>query len=546
MNVIDRLLAPFAPGVVAERLRARSVIQAYEAASPTRTHKAKGDPRSADVALQQAGRSLRDQCRWLDNNHDVVTGIFDRLEERVVGGNGIAVEPLALDLAGDVHLEFNAQLKAAWAEWSLRPETAGELTRPQMEQLVVRTWLRDGEGLAQKIMGPVANYKYLTQVPFALELLEPDYLPMEYNEPSNGIVQGIERDAWRRVRAFHLLKSHPGSLMNGIYQQTKRVDADRVIHIAYRKRIGQNRGVPLLHSALIRLADIKDYEESERVAARISAAMAFYIKKGSPEDYDESKAGASRSTFPIAPGMVFDDLAPGEDIAMFESNRPNPFLEGFRNGMLRCVAAAGRSAYSTIARSYDGTYSAQRQELVEAQLGYDLLQHQFIDYWCRPTYRTFVQMAIASGVVRVPTDVNTRTILSAVYQGPVMPWINPVHEANAWELLVKAGFADEAEVARARGRNPQELKKSRAAEIKHNREEGLIFSSDASHGISKADEMNAVEAIQKAYLGVGKVLTSDEARELVNQFGGNLKIPGPDFTAINDQGGANGQPSQTE
>src|SRR5690606_25025434 len=111
----------------------------------------------------------------------------------------------------------------------------------------------------------------------------------------------------------------------------------------------------------------------------------------------------------------------------------------------------------------------------------DLLQHEFIDYWCRPIYRTFVQMAVASGVLRVPPDVNPDTLLTAVYQGPVMPWINPVHEANAWETLVKAGFADEAEVSRAPVRTPQELKKARAAEGADNREEGLVFSSDAYH-----------------------------------------------------------------
>ncbi|TRO38564.1 phage portal protein [Pseudomonas sp. ALS1131] len=548
MNWIDRLLAPLAPGFVAQRMRHYSVIRAYEAAKPSRTHKAKGEARSADAALQAAGRSLREQCRWLDENHDIVTGLFDRLEERVVGGAGIGVEPLVLTLAGDVHLEFNAQIKSAWAEWSLLPETSGELTRPQMERLVARTWLRDGEGLAQKIMGPVANYRHLTLVPFALELLEPDYLPFEYNDTSKGIIQGIERDAWRRIRAYHLLKAHPGDLGHGIYQSTKRVEADRVIHIANRKRIGQNRGVPLLHAALTRLADLKDYEESERIAARIAAAMAFYIKKGEAGDYDNKLSPENkRGSFPIAPGMIFDDLQPGEDLAMFESNRPNPMLEGYRNGMLRAVAAAGRSAYSTIARSYDGTYSAQRQELVEAQLGYDVLQHEFVDYWCRPVYRTWLTLAVASGVLKPPADVDMRTLLSAVYQGPVMPWINPVHEANAWESLVKAGFADEAEVARARGRNPQELKKSRAAEIKQNRELGLVFSSDTAHSLAKEKEMTAVEAIQKAYLGVGKVLTSDEARRLVNQYGADLEIPGPDFTPEPDQkGGANGQPTQDE
>ncbi|MNZ62408.1 Phage portal protein, lambda family [compost metagenome] len=533
MNLIDRLLKPFAPGLVVQRLAAQQAIKAYEAAKPSRTHKGKGQTRSADLSLQHDARSLRAQCRKLDEDHDIVTGLFDRLEERVVGGAGIGVEPLPLTYAGDVHLEFAAAIKAAWSEWSLRPECSAELTRPQMERLICRTWLRDGEALAQKLRGKIPNYQHPGAIPFSLELLEPDYLPWEYNDEGRGIVQGIERDAWRRKRAYHLLKQHPGGLGGyALSLQTKRVEADGIIHIAYRKRIGQNRGVPLLHAALIRLADLKDYEESERVAARISAALAMYIKKGDPEQYVRPQDGQApvRRSFPIAPGMVFDDLLPGEEIGTITSNRPSTVLEGFRNGQLRAIAASGRSAYSTVARSYDGTYSAQRQELVEAQLGYDLLQHEFIDYWCRPVYREWLAMAMLSGAIKVPADVDPSTIYAAVYQGPVMPWINPQHEANAWELLVKAGFADEAEVARARGRNPQELKKSREAEIKTNREKGLVFSSDASHDAMGKDGLSPVEAVQKAYLGVGKMITADEARELVNQAGGNLPIPGPDFT----------------
>lgn len=538
-NLIDRIIEPFNPGAVVSRLAAREAIRAYEAARPSRTHKAKGEPHSADLAVQLAGKTLREQARYLDENHDLVTGLFDRLEERVVGGAGIGVEPIPLTLAGDVHLEFAAQIKAGWSEWSLRPEASGELTRPQMERLVCRTWLRDGEALAQKLRGRIANYTHLTRIPFALELLEPDYLPFDYNELAKGILQGIERDAWRRVRAYHLYKQHPGD-MQGFWldsTNTKRVEADRIIHIAHRKRIGQSRGVPLLHAVLIRLAEIKDYEESERVAARISAALAMYIKKGSPDQYAIAGGGAEKRSFPIAPGIVIDDLLPGEELGMIESNRPNPFLEGFRNGQLRAVAAGTRGSASTIMRSYDGTYSAQRQELVEAQLGYDLLQHEFIDYWCRPVYREWLRVAIAAGEIVVPADLDPRTLYGAVYQGPVMPWIDPKKEADAWEMLVKAGFADEAEVARARGRNPQELKRSRIAEIKTNREEGLVFSSDAYHD-AKKEGMSPVEAVQKAYLGVGKMITAAEARELVNQHGGNLEIPGPGFEPDNNGGSA--------
>lgn len=496
MNRLDKILAPVFPGMVAERLRARNVIQAFEAAQITRTHKAKKQPLGPDVALQHAGKSMREQARRLDEDHDIVTGLFDRLEERIVGGSGIAVEPVPLDYSGAVHLEFAAAIKGLWAEWSLSPEASGELSRPQMERQVCRTWLRDGEALAQELRSKVPNYEHLHAVPYALELLEPDYLPWEKTDLSKGISQGIERSGWRRVKAYHLLKSHPGGAYGqGLAIDTKRVPAEQVIHIAYRKRIAQNRGQSLLHAVIIRLADIKDYEESERVAARISAALAMYIKKGLPDDYvapqpDKDGNLPSARTFPLAPGTVIDTLVPGEEIGMIESNRPNPFLEGFRNGQLKAIAAGTRIGYSSLSRSYDGTYSAQRQELVEAQLGYDQLQHDFIDSWCRRVYRSWLQMAIASGALKVPADVDPRSVYGAIYQGPVMPWINPVHEANAWDLLTKAGFATEAEVCRARGLNPQEMKRTRTAEVKTNRDAGLVFSSDFYHEIYGKTQSN--------------------------------------------------------
>jgi hypothetical protein len=44
-----------------------------------------------------------------------------------------------------------------------------------------------------------------------------------------------------------------------------------------------------------------------------------------------------------------------------------------------------------------------------------------------------------------------------------------------------------------------------------------------------ARELSIAEMVQKVYLGVGKVITSDEAREIVNGAGANLAIPGPEF-----------------
>ncbi|MGQ7245465.1 phage portal protein [Salinicola sp. V024] len=491
-NALERAIAAMAPQWGARRAAARQMFNAYEAADRTRTNKAKGSVLSGDMTAQIGGRSLREQARWLDENHDLVTGIFDRLEERIVGADGMGVEPIPLTLDGKRHRELAKQLKAEWAAWSLRPETTGEMTRPEMERLVVRSWLRDGEVLAQELRGRVPFYDHLTDVPYALECLEADFMPIHFDDPGQGIFAGIERNAWRRVRAYHVYKQHPGD-MKAFSLATKRVPAENMIHLAHRKRLQQSRGISVLHAVIQRLADLKDYEESERVAARIAAAMTMYIKKGEPLMYDDpAKGGGAKQpgqsqlpsgarSIPIAPGMVFDGLMPGEDVGTIQSNRPSALLDGFRGAMVRAVAAGTRMGYSTANRDYNGTYSAQRQELVEAQLGYDLLQGQFRDQWSRRVYRSFVDMAVASGRIKLPPDLDRSTLYNAFYLGPVMPWIDPGREADAWEQLVSAGFADESEVARARGRNPQELKQSREDEIAENREKGLVFSSDAYH-----------------------------------------------------------------
>lgn len=486
MNLIDKALAPFFPGTVAQRLAARMAIQAYEAASPTRLHKARSERRSGDSAVQVSAKSLREQARYLDENHDIVTGVFDRLEERIVGPNGIGVEPLPLKRDGTTSVKFRDEIKKNWAEWSLRPDTSGELSRGEVERLVCRTWLRDGEALAQHVYGTIPTYRYLTDVPYALEILEPDYLPLHLDDEKKGIRQGIERDQWRRVRAYHLHKKHPADDA-GLRDDLKRVVANEIVHIANRKRIGQSRGVSILHSVMIRLADLKDYEESERVAARIAAALTMYIKKGDPGLY--TAPGANGETdettgsrqFSLAPGMVFDGLSPGEDVGMLESNRPSALLEGFRESMLRAVASGTRVGYSTLSRNYNGTYSAQRQELVEAQSGYEVLQSAFIDQWARKVYRKWLEVAILTRKIKIPKEVDPDTVYNAVYMAPVMPWIDPKKEADAWNALVEGGFATEAEVVRARGKDPAELKTARIAEVEENREADLVFGSDAYH-----------------------------------------------------------------
>lgn len=52
-------------------------------------------------------------------------------------------------------------------------------------------------------------------------------------------------------------------------------------------------------------------------------------------------------------------------------------------------------------------------------------------------------------------------------------------------------------------------------------------SGDAAVTSGQQRSLSVAEVVQKVYLGVGKVITSDEARQIVNDAGAALRIPGP-------------------
>jgi len=296
---------------------------------------------------------------------------------RRCGGKGIQIEPQPRDVNGLLLDDLAKEIRRRWTAWSLKPETTGTFTRPAMERLVCRTWLRDGEMFGRRLLGTVPGYKHHSDTPYSIELLEPDFVPFEYNQVADGVRQGIKIDAWRRPKSYFVMFDHPGE-MQGYRYRTKEIDASEMYHLALRKRIHQLRGVTLLHGVITRLADLKSVEEAERVAARISASLAFYIKKETPDGYRETDEKQPQRMIDITPGTTFDDLRPGEDVGVIQSNRPNTALNVWRAGQLRSSCAGTRSQYSSVARDYDGTYSAQRQELVEGWEGFAVLQDDFV------------------------------------------------------------------------------------------------------------------------------------------------------------------------
>jgi lambda family phage portal protein len=485
LNWLDRLIEPWSPQSALKRLHARAVLASYEAAVPSRLRKFRGDKSGPNRLAEKGAVALRTQMRYLERNHDITKGSLDVLVNNTVGPNGIGVEFQPRKMDGSIHEDYAQQLADAYEDWQRRPEVTHRRDWQAVQRVVARSKFRDGEVFAQRISGPLVTLDHGTRVPYSLELMEADLIPYEVSDQGKGIFNGCEINEWGRVRAWHCYKRHPGELMNlPTIGDVKRIPAERMLQVAELGRIGQLRGITPYASVINRIEDIKDYEESERVAAKIAARMGPYIKKLAPseEGYTptvDANGNPAPRELSWQVGQIYDQLYVGEEIGMIDTNRPNPNLITFRSGQLRAFAAGIAASYSSVSRNYEGTYSAQRQELVETFVHYAVHTDDFVGQFNRPVIEDFITTADLSAVARKPRDLKPGSEFDVLYLAPSMPWIDPAKEALAWLTLVQAGFASEVEVIRKRGQSPESVLEQVALWRTKCEDKGLSFNSDA-------------------------------------------------------------------
>lgn len=475
---LKRIISAAVPGLVARHLIKRAALanaqRLYKAAQATQYHPHRGDNRSGNSVMEHARGRIAEWGRYLDENSDLAVGVFNDLQDNIVG-SGINVEPMIRLPSGELAVDQNASVRRLWELWGRKPEASQVIPWGEVQRLACRSWLRDGDLFCQLVINS-RSYQYPTVVPFGLELLESDMVPFDLtmsqirNGDDSRIIHGIEHDGWNRVKAYHVYLRHPNEFIGpltaaGLLGETKAVPAERMLHLKFVRRVNQARGVPIMHASTHRLSDLEDYEESERLAAKVAASLTAFIRKSPdlPGQFDTTNSANADRSMTMQSAMIFDNLMPGEEVQTIESKRPNNVLGEYRNAMLRAVSAGTGAKASSISRHYEGTYSSQRQELVEAKPGYDRLREYFVAQFVRPIYEMFLLTSQLSGAVDL-SGIDTQTLRDARYLGPGMPWINPKDEINADSKAVSAGFKSRHQVIRERGGDPVQVDMERESD----------------------------------------------------------------------------------
>lgn len=373
---------------------------------------------------------------------------------RHIIGTGITPRAVAQNAGGGENTAYNRALDALWAEWAADPRAVdieGRKTFLAVERLIAKELFAVGESII------LPSYRERAgQVGLVLQMIEPEQLDSTIQSANgNTVLGGIEIDKYGAAIAYHV---HTGDHPLETYPaDSGRIPAERVLHVMDPERVRQTRGVTRMAAILLKARDAHMYDESELIAKRAEAALALLIKNdraqypgmgglstGSTQD-DQDDSTKQNEQWNFEPFMVHE-LQPGQSIDLVKSERPNAQYDPYMAKQIAMIAAGCGQDYATVARDFSqGTFSSQRQGLLEMWAEHDPIQILIRDLALRPLWMRFVETAILEEKLSAPgfygDAARRRQYLAAEWMPPAKQWIDPAKQAAAALLSLKMGLS---------------------------------------------------------------------------------------------------------
>ena len=480
LTLLDRALASVAPRAAAKRYAARvslaNLARAYEGASRGRAGQSwRTTAASADSIVGADGPLLRERSRDLSRNNPYAAKAVQVLVNSIVG---YGIRPRAKS----TNKRVVAKLNALWAEWAAVCDADGHtnfdgvlgLAVREMieggEVLLVRRWRRAGSGLP---------------LPFQVEVREAEHF--DDSRVSLGsearISQGIEYGPDGRRRAYWLHPEHPGDNFRSFYGRggSQRVEASEVAHLFERQRT-QSRGVPWGAPAMLAIRDHDDWMLSERVRKKTEACMVgVVIGEDTEQSASPSLTGVGgKPVEGFEPGMLA--YASGAKDVRFNQPATTTGIYEWSSVSAHMIAAGYRVPYELLTGDLrQVNFSSSRVGMNEFRRMVELLQWQtVIPMACEKVWAWFCEAAFLEGLIPVPH-------VPAEWDPPRFESVNPMQDAQADLLEVRAGFASVPQMIGKRGYSPDDVLREQSEHLAAAAAVGLVLDADPAQ-VTKAGQ----------------------------------------------------------
>jgi len=435
---------------------------------------------------------IRARSRDLTNNNDYARKFIQMVGTHVVGPAGFQLQVHVAEPDGRPDNLANNAIEAAFAKWARRGvcDVTGKLSFTDIQHLVAKTIARDGECLIRKVYGRAAG----NQNNFGLQVLAIDRLDTNRNEEmrdGNLLRMGVELNRYGRPVAYHINVQHPG---DGIYtlndgRMFERVPAEQVYHLFIPTEPEQVRGLPWMHTAILRLQNLGGFEEAAVIAARVGASKMGFFKSDDGDGMALADDVDQRGNLitEADPG-TFDVLPPGYEFQQFNPDYPTANYDPFVKSCLRGIASGLGVAYNTLANDLEGVnFSSIRTGVLEERDNWMVIQNWMIEAWLVDLFEQWLRQSMLSSAVVMPNGsplplAKFEKFNAGHWMGRRWAWVDPSKDAQAAILLIDAGLKSRRDVMAEAGRDLQETWVQLQAEQQMAAEMGIALNSSAAPG----------------------------------------------------------------
>lgn len=445
------------------------VKRSYEAAATNRlTNDWLTSGQTADEVLRWQLSKIRERSKDLWRNNDYAKSFGRKLKSNVIGSQGISLQNKAM-FGKNFDTAANAKIEAAFKEQS-KPKNftvTRKQSREDFEAALIETIARDGEAIIKKVPGFDNEFK------FAVQYIPADLLDLTLNtelSTGNNIVQGVEFNGWLEPVAYHFKKSN-----SKFVQRHDRVEARFIQHIFLADAdLNQTRGVPWLHTAIIRLRNLGAYEEAAIMASRVGASGMGFIQMA--EDSDSEYEGDTDTD-----GAFLDDVEPGSWKQLKKGQTPftyNPAYPNINHGdfmkaVLRGASSGMGISYNSLSSDLEGVnFSSIRQGVLEDRDIYKILTRFLITHHNDDYYPEWLLNAIAFGPLDLPIS-NYDNFNKGSWTGRGFSWVDPLKDVNAKIKEVDRFFTSPQNVILEKGDDPETILDQHVAWNKMLKDRGL-------------------------------------------------------------------------
>ena len=390
-------------------------------------------------------KRLTRQLRHLERNNASVRAATNGLRADIVGTGA--------DIIPDTGDEMiNSLLRHEWSRESQRLGVNGEGL-----QALQNIWCNEF-ALSGNCIGRIVEdaakaadgYIPLSVLPLEVDWLSESSAPLP---AGHSFLLGVELDPLCRIVALHL--KNPDASING---PVERVPIDRLVYCFHKKRPTQAIGEPHFAAIIERATQRSRLISAELKSAINASNYSTYLKSQFHEeptsDGDEDPAGNHQYLTDVPLG-IHANLAPGDDLGVIQTSRPNTDIAVFAADMNKDLAAA--AGISKVWLDRDGSaynFANSRFDQIRSIQLIKPIQEWFFTGTIGKIYQIWVPLMLARAGIRMPADAATRLRLLSYRVNPDIPTeLDEKASAQAFALAWEKGIITHEEYLGQRGKD---------------------------------------------------------------------------------------------